>query len=86
MRGRRWRPRSEGFLDATTEVTVRFHEVDAMCVVWHGHYLAYFEQARVAFGNALGDRFTALAAEIHAWVPGDCAYLGVQGSGLQVVV
>jgi len=43
-------------------------------------------QAGVAFGNALGNRFTALAAEIHAGVPGKCVYLGLAGRALQVVV
>ena len=48
--------------------------------------IADITQACVAFGNALGDWFTALAAEVHAGVPGECAYLGVTGYGLQVVV
>lgn len=63
MRGRHWRARSDGFLDATTEVTVRFHEVDAMTVVWHGHYIAYFEQARVAFGDRYGLDYMTILRE-----------------------
>ena len=35
-------------------------------------------QSRVALGNALGHRVTAMAAKFHAWVPEGCAYLGVQ--------
>ena len=38
-------------LVAECEINVRFSEVDAMKVVWHGHYLMYFEQARMAFGK-----------------------------------
>jgi len=30
------------------EHEVPFHDVDAMHVVWHGHYLKYFELARTA--------------------------------------
>jgi acyl-CoA thioester hydrolase len=30
---------------------VRFSEVDAMRVVWHGHYVGFFEEARRAFGR-----------------------------------
>lgn len=30
--------------------TVRFSEVDAMAVAWHGSYVAYFEDGREAFG------------------------------------
>ncbi|MEI6900534.1 MAG: acyl-CoA thioesterase, partial [Bacteroidota bacterium] len=33
------------------EITVRFSEVDSMNIVWHGHYLKYFEDGREAFGN-----------------------------------
>ncbi|MFH2005821.1 MAG: thioesterase family protein [bacterium] len=31
---------------AAVELTVPFHDVDAMRIVWHGHYLKYFESAR----------------------------------------
>ena len=34
------------------KVKVRFSEVDAMRVVWHGNYLKYFEDAREALGAA----------------------------------
>jgi len=33
------------------EIRVRFNEVDSMKVVWHGHYLKYFEDGREAFGE-----------------------------------
>ncbi|MDR3261339.1 MAG: acyl-CoA thioesterase [Tannerella sp.] len=32
-------------------VQVRFSEVDALHVVWHGHYVQYMEDAREAFGR-----------------------------------
>ncbi len=39
-----------------TEVTVpvRFSDVDSMGVVWHGHYIKFFEDGREAFGKAFG--------------------------------
>ena len=37
-----------------TEVTVRFNEADPLGIVWHGHYLRYFEDGREAFGNQYG--------------------------------
>ena len=40
------------YLEHKTKVCVRFHEVDGLHVVWHGHYIKYFEDARVAFGKA----------------------------------
>ena len=38
-------------LTAHTEFQVRFSEVDAMNIVWHGNYALYFEDAREAFGE-----------------------------------
>lgn len=32
------------------ESVVKFSEVDALGVVWHGHYIRYFEDGREAFG------------------------------------
>lgn len=37
-----------------TEVTVRFNEADPLGIVWHGHYLRYFEDGREAFGKKYG--------------------------------
>ena len=34
--------------------TVRFNEVDPMGIMWHGHYVSFLEDARVALGDALG--------------------------------
>lgn len=36
---------------AETFIRVRFDEVDALGIVWHGHYLKYLEDARDAFGR-----------------------------------
>ncbi len=38
-------------LKNTTVVPVRFSEVDALGIVWHGHYLKFFEDGREAFGR-----------------------------------
>ena len=37
-----------------TEVIVRFNEADPLGIVWHGHYLRYFEDGREAFGMKYG--------------------------------
>lgn len=39
-------------LSSKTEVLVRFNEADPLGIVWHGHYIRYFEDGREAFGNA----------------------------------
>ena len=37
-----------------TEVRVRFCEADSLGIVWHGHYIKYFEDGREAFGMQHG--------------------------------
>ncbi|MBL7895703.1 MAG: acyl-CoA thioesterase [Bacteroidia bacterium] len=37
-----------------TEVPIRFSEVDSLRVVWHGHYVKFFEDGREAFGREHG--------------------------------
>jgi acyl-CoA thioester hydrolase len=37
-----------------TEVIVRFNEADPLGIVWHGHYVRYFEDGREAFGKKFG--------------------------------
>jgi acyl-CoA thioester hydrolase len=41
-------------LSEKTEVKVRFNEADPLGIVWHGHYIRYFEDGREAFGNKYG--------------------------------
>jgi acyl-CoA thioester hydrolase len=41
-------------LTEQTEVRVRFNEADPLGIVWHGHYIRYFEDGREAFGNKYG--------------------------------
>jgi len=37
-----------------TEVRVRFNEADPLGIVWHGHYIRYFEDGREDFGTRYG--------------------------------
>jgi acyl-CoA thioester hydrolase len=41
-------------LTERTEIYVRFNEADPLGIVWHGHYIRYFEDGREAFGNKYG--------------------------------
>jgi acyl-CoA thioester hydrolase len=41
-------------LNNRTEVLVRFNEADPLGIVWHGHYIRYFEDGREAFGATHG--------------------------------
>lgn len=38
-------------LTSVHQIRVRFHEVDSLNIVWHGHYVKYFEDGREAFGR-----------------------------------
>jgi acyl-CoA thioester hydrolase len=46
------------FIEHRALLRVRFNEVDAMQVVWHGHYANYFEEGRRAFGRQHGLDYT----------------------------
>ncbi len=53
-RTRRGRGSSGKYIEHVTRVVVRFQEVDSLKIVWHGHYLSYFEDARVGLGRSCG--------------------------------
>jgi acyl-CoA thioester hydrolase len=50
-------------LTDTIEVPVRFSEVDSLGIVWHGHYLRYFEDGRESFGTRYGLSYLDYYAE-----------------------
>lgn len=41
-------------IKASTTITVPFHDIDIMNIVWHGHYLKYFELARTKLMQKAG--------------------------------
>lgn len=41
-------------LSEQTRINIRFSEVDSLHIVWHGHYVKYFEDGREAFGRKFG--------------------------------
>lgn len=44
----------EKTLVTKVEIRVRFNEADPLGIVWHGHYIRYFEDGREDFGNQYG--------------------------------
>ncbi|MCD6064526.1 MAG: acyl-CoA thioesterase [Flavipsychrobacter sp.] len=44
-------------LTHTTELEVKFSEADPLGIVWHGHFIRYFEDGREAFGETYGIRY-----------------------------
>jgi len=57
-RPRRHAPPPRPYLEDEVAIGVRFHEVDSLRIVWHGHYVTYFEEARRAFGRRYGIDYT----------------------------
>lgn len=46
-------------LKHTVDLEVKFSEADPLGVVWHGHYIRYFEDGREAFGKKYGIGYLA---------------------------
>lgn len=59
--------RSTGPIHAHTEIVVPFFDVDSMDVVWHGHYVKYFEVARCALLDVLGHNYSQMRDSGYAW-------------------
>lgn len=59
--------RKGGVLQAEVEVLVPFFDVDSMDVVWHGHYVKYFEVARCALLDRIGHNYTQMRDAGYAW-------------------
>lgn len=49
------------------ETEVPFFDVDAMNIVWHGHYVKYLEMARCAFLSFIGYDYTEMARQGYSW-------------------
>jgi acyl-CoA thioester hydrolase len=50
-------------ITARTEILIRFNEADPLGIVWHGHYVRYFEDGREAFGEKYGLRYLDIFGE-----------------------
>ncbi len=48
-------------------ISVPFHDVDAAQVVWHGHYLKYFEIARCQLLNKFDYSYKAMQESGYFW-------------------
>lgn len=44
-------------LTENANILVKFNEADPLGIVWHGHYVRYFEDGREAFGEKYGLRY-----------------------------
>lgn len=53
-------------------IEVPFHDIDAMGVAWHGHYLKYFEAARGALQRALDFDYPQMRDSGYLWPVVEC--------------
>ena len=56
-----------GYLTTTIELEIPFFDVDAMEVVWHGHYVKYFELARCALLEKLNYNYDEMKQSGYTW-------------------
>lgn len=54
-------------LSVTTDIVVPFHDLDAVNIVWHGHYVRYLELARDALMRSIGYSHPEMAASGYVW-------------------
>ena len=54
-------------LSAELAFTPAFHDLDPMVVVWHGHYLKYFELARCALLQRFDYDYLQMKESGYAW-------------------
>jgi acyl-CoA thioester hydrolase len=57
---------------ASVEVEVPFHDVDALNVAWHGHYVKYFELARCALLRRFDYDYPQMQASGYLWPIVEC--------------
>ncbi|GAB7127063.1 acyl-CoA thioesterase [Silvimonas sp. JCM 19000] len=52
---------------AQIELTIPFHDLDPLDIVWHGNYVRYFEHARTALFQQLDYDVPAMRASGYVW-------------------
>lgn len=58
---------NKGLLTASAEIDVQFYDVDAMRVVWHGHYVKYIENARCELLKAFEYNYDDMEQSGYFW-------------------
>jgi len=60
-------PPSETLPSAEMVVEVPFYDVDMLGIVWHGHYVKYFEQVRCALLDKIGYDYLTMKETGYVW-------------------
>ncbi|MGH8129173.1 MAG: acyl-CoA thioesterase [Gammaproteobacteria bacterium] len=61
------RGQRKALVSASVEIEVGFPDLDPMAIAWHGHYLRYFESARVALMRRIGYDYPDMQASGYTW-------------------
>jgi len=64
-------------MSTEVELEVPFHDVDAMQIVWHGHYYKYFEVARTKLLRKIDYDVEEMEASGYSWpiIKAHCKYI-----------
>jgi acyl-CoA thioester hydrolase len=54
-------------IDASVIIKIPFYDVDVMSMVWHGHYVKYFEQARAALLDKIDYNYPQMLDSGYIW-------------------
>lgn len=73
---------------SAVEIEIPFHDVDAMKIVWHGHYYKYFEIARTALLRSIDYDVTQMLDSQFAWpvIESHCRYIAPLLYGMKIKV
>ena len=55
------------YREIETDILIPFHDVDMMMVVWHGHYVKYFEVARCELLDTIDYGYVEMVNSGYAW-------------------
>lgn len=72
--------RNKGVVQAEIEVLVPFFDVDSMDIVWHGHYVKYFEMARCALLDKIEHNYVQMRDAGYGWPVIDLQLRYVRGA------
>ena len=59
--------KNSAIIQASVDILVQFYDLDPMNVVWHGHYLKYFEQARCALLDQIDYNYFQMRDSGYIW-------------------
>jgi len=49
------------------DITVQFYDIDPMCIVWHGNYVKFLEQARCVLLDKIDYNYNQMEASGYIW-------------------